>query len=493
MKKLKNNTTNDSWVLAEDIPDIDFFFCQIWLSSFVNNLKNACGKNYSKTLGVFNGYHLNFYFGEKDSLNFEKYLINKLEKNYTFGDLINKNIIKWSDELRKFSSKLENLKLKNLSNKDLLSLIIQQDKIHTKLYEWGWLSNATDMFHGSFTSHLKNYLTKKLNNTKDVNKIFNALTMPETKSVTAIEEESLFKIALNAENNNGQINKKLLQTHFKNYFYLKHQWLGTNGIYSIDYFASEIKKILRDKISPKEKLKLNNLEILKNKKCKKGLFKKLKIETKWQNLFKIYSEFMTTKIYRRYSQIYWAYTIQNLLKEIGKRLKLSLDEVRFLLPNEFPDALLKNNTNRKEIAKRTKFCFYYATNENAIISTNKKASLLNGLSRKIDKDIKELTGQIGCLGKAKGKVKIINSPKDMGKINKGDILVSIATNPDIVPAMKKAAAIITEQGGVTCHAAIVSREMKKPCIIGTKIATQVLKDGDLVEVDANKGVVKIIK
>lgn len=74
----------------------------------------------------------------------------------------------------------------------------------------------------------------------------------------------------------------------------------------------------------------------------------------------------------------------------------------------------------------------------------------------------------------------------------GDILVSIATDPDIVPAMKKAAAIVTEQGGVTSHAAIVSRELNIPCVIGTKIATRVLKDGDRVEVDANKGIVKKI-
>ena len=75
-------------------------------------------------------------------------------------------------------------------------------------------------------------------------------------------------------------------------------------------------------------------------------------------------------------------------------------------------------------------------------------------------------------------------------MNKGDILVSIASDPDIVPAMKKAAAIVTEQGGVTSHAAIVSRELGIPCVIGTKIATKVLKDGDIVEVDATKGTVR---
>ncbi len=66
------------------------------------------------------------------------------------------------------------------------------------------------------------------------------------------------------------------------------------------------------------------------------------------------------------------------------------------------------------------------------------------------------------------------------------------TTPDFLPAMERAAAFVTEEGGITCHAAIVAREMKKPCVIGTKIATKVFKDGDRVEVDATKGVVRKI-
>ena len=78
-------------------------------------------------------------------------------------------------------------------------------------------------------------------------------------------------------------------------------------------------------------------------------------------------------------------------------------------------------------------------------------------------------------------------------MRKGDVLVATMTKPDCVGAMKKAAAIITDEGGITCHAAIVARELGIPCIIGTKIATQVLRDGDEVEVDANKGTVTILK
>ena len=67
------------------------------------------------------------------------------------------------------------------------------------------------------------------------------------------------------------------------------------------------------------------------------------------------------------------------------------------------------------------------------------------------------------------------------------------TRPEFVQAMKKAVAVVTDEGGITCHAAIVSRELNIPCIIGTKIATQVLNNGDLVEVNANHGIVKILK
>lgn len=104
----------------------------------------------------------------------------------------------------------------------------------------------------------------------------------------------------------------------------------------------------------------------------------------------------------------------------------------------------------------------------------------------------ELKGQIACRGKVRGKVKIVYNPSQEN-FKMGEILVTGMTRPEFVPLMKKAAAIITNEGGITTHAAIVSRELNIPCIMGTKVATQVLKDGDLVEVDANVGKVIILE
>lgn len=105
----------------------------------------------------------------------------------------------------------------------------------------------------------------------------------------------------------------------------------------------------------------------------------------------------------------------------------------------------------------------------------------------------ELKGQSAFKGYAKGRVRIIKNKHRIHELQDGEILVSPMTTPHFLSAMKRAAAIVTDEGGITCHAAIVAREFQKPCIVGTKTATKVLKDGDFVEVDATRGVVKKIK
>lgn len=108
--------------------------------------------------------------------------------------------------------------------------------------------------------------------------------------------------------------------------------------------------------------------------------------------------------------------------------------------------------------------------------------------------MKVINGQTGFGGKTRGFVRVIkNLNKQSDQFRPEEILVTGMTRPEFIFLIKKASAIVTDEGGVTCHAAVVSRELHKPCIIGTKIATQVLHDGDYVEVNATNGVVKILK
>ncbi len=99
-------------------------------------------------------------------------------------------------------------------------------------------------------------------------------------------------------------------------------------------------------------------------------------------------------------------------------------------------------------------------------------------------------------GRIAGEIVVVKDKDSLaakGNAMAGKILVAVQTTPHYIPFLKNAKAIITDEGGITCHAAIVARELKKPCIVGTRVATQVLKDGDEVEVDTGKGSVRIIR
>jgi pyruvate,water dikinase len=111
-------------------------------------------------------------------------------------------------------------------------------------------------------------------------------------------------------------------------------------------------------------------------------------------------------------------------------------------------------------------------------------------SPEAEKDVKGFSAQKGI---KTGRVRVISSINDVGIFKNGEVLIAKTTHPNYLSAMSKAVAIVTDEGGIASHAAITARELKIPCIVGTKIATRVLKDGDLVEVDAERGIVRILK
>lgn len=171
------------------------------------------------------------------------------------------------------------------------------------------------------------------------------------------------------------------------------------------------------------------------------------------------------------------------------------DLVSVLQPKEAID-IIKGNMSQDQIElirQRREGCFMYNQKVYLLCDLDKILEK-NGIDlEKVDIDgIREIKGRSAQQGKAIGPVKIIRVKTDAITISEGDILVTEMTSPEYVPYMKIAGAIVTDEGGATCHAAIASRELKIPCIVGTKTATKVLKDGDMVEVDTGKGTITIL-
>jgi phosphohistidine swiveling domain-containing protein len=173
----------------------------------------------------------------------------------------------------------------------------------------------------------------------------------------------------------------------------------------------------------------------------------------------------------------------------GSSLGLAYDELRQLSFQEFRTGVFSKN----DIKKRNDEFGILMEQGNISVCTGAKLTQLKRTVPVASSDAKKiLHGHIAFKGRAVGKARVA-SPYTFHKIKRGEVLVTAETTPEAVPFIRNVKAIVTNEGGITSHAAIISRELGIPCIIGTKIATRVFKDGDVVEVNANHGWVRKLR
>ena len=434
---------------------------------------------------------------EKDMFFLEKLI----EKTNEIGESINV----WTEE------NLLNRNLTKISNKEIVKLLQEFIDKQSLMYTYGSALPILDFNNFSFIEGNLNKILKEKLNKEDSKEYYIILTEPIRSSFAQDQEEDLFKLILQFQDNKAlmqdiksksseEILEKYpnfynkLREHTKKHCWVYYVYIGP--AYTEENFLEMIKSELEQGVDAKKKLE--NLEKKKKeiKKLRKEYINALKPDKFEKMILELAGKIVWAKPRRKDYQSKSYYHLEKLLSEISKRLKISLQQARCIPPKILEESLDKGKINSNILDEIYK--------EHACLPNLGKVKILSGkeamefYSQYVKKEEIKIEGkniikgQTAMQGKAMGIVKIVNRPQEMGKINLGDILVSVATTPAIVPAMKKAAAIVTDEGGLTCHASIVSRELQIPCVVGTKNASQVLKDGMLVEVDANKGVVKIL-
>jgi len=195
--------------------------------------------------------------------------------------------------------------------------------------------------------------------------------------------------------------------------------------------------------------------------------------------------------------------LPKLLKSLEERFSVS-ERVLQQYSREEIFALFDGKRVPDEEIERRNDAFYILGKDGAtIIKTGAEArkDIQAFVGESAREHSETITGTSAHLGKARGTARIIRAGYDnfdalhhlMDAMQKGDILIAETTSPELMPACQKAGGIITDQGGMLSHAAIVSRELNIPCVVGTSNATEVIKDGDLIEIDGDKGVVHVIE
>lgn len=192
--------------------------------------------------------------------------------------------------------------------------------------------------------------------------------------------------------------------------------------------------------------------------------------------------------------------IDRILMILSRQFSISKNDLMYYFKKELFDLYRGKKVNERIIKERREYwgCSF-VDNQMSIFKYEKAKSVWNRLVIKPARS-QEIRGVIASKGIARGEVVIAPMLTDMkevrkieAKMRKGNILVAATTSPELISLCKKAAAIVADEGGMLSHAAVISRELRIPGIVGAGNATLILKDGDLVEVDANKGIVRILK
>jgi len=184
--------------------------------------------------------------------------------------------------------------------------------------------------------------------------------------------------------------------------------------------------------------------------------------------------------------------LRKYTKLIAKKSGYPLNLVDFLTIDEV-ELYLKNNKlpSKKELISRSGGLAFFCQGEKVKLLTDK--AYIDLQKYLVSFAGNELKGTTAYKGVAKGVARIVLDPFKVKSFDKGDVLITGMTRPEFLSLMKKASAFVTDAGGLLSHAAIVARELKKPCILATENASKVIKDGDLIEADANNGIVRILK
>ena len=383
--------------------------------------------------------------------------------------------------------------LTKLSDEELI-------KLHDEFLQIGLNRNSSSSLIDGFALGTDEMIADKIKEVYESSKIrddmrfteaFSTLTAPVHLSFINDAEVELLEVSLKVQK--GGDKTKLLEEHQKNFFWTRNNYVDSY-VLDVKHFEKELDKIFSLKIDIEKEVKRIKDTPKINKKKKGELMNLLNISDELKVLIKISEDFTYWQDERKKATFWTTHYFSLILDEIGKRVEIPLDELKYMSPREISN-IFESKPTREELGGRKKNgVFYWDKKGHEALYDKDADDVKNEILGSTDlSDVDDFRGLTASMGKATGKVKVVKSAKEIYKVEKGDIIVAVMTRPDYIPAMKKAAAIVTDEGGVTCHAAIVSRELGIPCIIGTKIATKVLKDGDLVEVNANHGWVKIIK
>ncbi len=493
-----------AWLKVEEIKPIPLSPCDRIYAHAASTVKELLGKPIPGFAFHYKEYGIEFLIADEDRADLGERILSRVA-DQEFTDRVVSEGLKACDELLKLSEPFA--RSRDFSDSELADRFEAYLAVLGKSMGCGYLGNlldyASDDVDNVLVARLEKTVSARVPNRREALDVLLALSAPEDITFPAQEHRDFLALAVDvladpkartflAEKKADDFRKAFpdlaarVSAHREKWAWLSFLFVGPvtwTDAYFYGLLADEAKK-------GGAKKELARLE--KQPAAILAARKKAERLVPDDAFFYAARKLSYLKAMRKDAQVHSYYYLDGFYKHLARRFGLSPTQARFHTSDELLAILC--GTQKPDAARanrRFKECVFFTYHgKSGVLEGPVVDAFLKNVRRPVVAQADSVTGSCACPGFARGTVRIVNTAAEAEKVREGDILVSYATNPELVSAMRKSAAIVTDMGGLTCHAAIVARELGKPCVIGTKTATSAFKDGDVVEVDADKGSVK---
>ena len=381
-----------------------------------------------------------------------------------------------------------------MSTDGLLALYLRHNELHRAMYHYARIPEALDRGRPYFTDYLKRQLQDAGVSTTDLASVFEALTAPQIPSVIADEERmfnAIVEKSLVAVPDLPRLHTPTmflpaaildaLDHHRKRWGWLRYHGYRHRSLPTADDY---VQRLCTAAINMRRIPEVRAADL-------RGITERLGPQHRM--LLSLYSEVGRVKLLRRYLQLRNFYFLDLLLATIARRLNVTEWEVRCCFPEELEAALRSGQLDSSIRARLQRCGVIYTPDGEAVLDEAELVSVLKrvNVQKKRTDDPTTRLGTTACVGIARGKARIVGMTADVRPpFRDGEIVICMAADPDLIPIIRRASAVVSQEGGVTSHASLLCREIGVPTIIGVEDLMEFIHEGDEVEVDATRGTIR---
>ncbi len=425
------------------------------------------------------------YFDEEEIGLIRSFLRYRVDADATYPDRMARVIFSLSRQIKRHHISAASLRGRNLAQ--LLARLKREQELFLLMI--GFMSyRGSIQMSEVLTERLRMILLFRLGlkgKAAEIDRYIDRISLPLFESIVAEEQAAALKTSIGWIRSSAGERARRLSRYHRRFDWMAYHWFIGQPRSDADLnqrFARLSKKAVRQ-------LSVMKAEAEDHERAVRGIERELGLSTNERRVVRQFRTWLFLRTFVKDNINQAGYVLLPLLQAIADRGGIERRLIPFLTLDEIHSL---RRFSRSELLRRIEE--RQGGFGGGILHLQFRFGPLPGMkSAAVEKsggESEQIKGSVAFPGLVRGIVRVLHGPSEQGTFKRGEILVTSMTTPDLLPAMEKALAFVTDEGGITSHAAIVAREMKKPCVIGTRTGTKLLKTGDRVEVDATRGIVR---